>query len=62
MKIKESFKGQTVEYTVNPDGTIYLIPATAGAKVYYKNMKPELGDAYYNLFEVANENTAAKYE
>lgn len=61
VKIKESFKGQTVEYTVNPDGTIYLIPATAGAKVYYKNMKPELGDAYYNLFEVANENTAAKY-
>lgn len=61
VKIKESFNGQTVEYTVNPDGTIYLIPATAGAKVYYKNMKPELGDAYYNLFEVANENTAAKY-
>ncbi|WP_339317493.1 S-layer homology domain-containing protein [Paenibacillus sp. FSL R10-2734] len=61
VKIKESFNGQTVEYTVNPDGTIYLIPATAGAKVYYKNMKPELGEAYYNLFEVANENTAAKY-
>jgi hypothetical protein len=61
VKIKESFNGQTVEYTVNPDGTIYLIPATAGAKVYYKNMKPALGDAYYNLFEVANENTAAKY-
>ncbi|WP_422397613.1 metallophosphoesterase [Sporosarcina psychrophila] len=54
-------KGQTVEYTVNPDGTIYLIPATAGPKVYYKNQAPELGSAYYNLFEVADENHAAIY-
>lgn len=60
-KIIETKKGQTVEYTINPDGTIYLIPATAGAKVYYKNQKPELGSAYYNLFEVADENHAAIY-
>ncbi|GGF90039.1 hypothetical protein GCM10010912_39030 [Paenibacillus albidus] len=60
-KITESLNGQTVEYTVNPDGSIYLIPATAGAKVYYKNQKPELGEAYYNLFEVADENHAAPY-
>jgi hypothetical protein len=60
-KITESLNGKTVEYTVNPDGSIYLIPATAGAKVYYKNQKPELGVAYYNLFEVADENHAAPY-
>ena len=59
--IKESVGGQSVEYTVNPDGSIYLIPATAGAKVYYKNKKPALGDAYYNLFERAEENHAEKY-
>ncbi|CAM4179681.1 S-layer homology domain-containing protein [Saccharibacillus endophyticus] len=59
--IKETVGGQSVEYTVNPDGSIYLIPATAGAKVYYKNQKPALGDAYYNLFERAEENHAAKY-
>src|SRR3954451_24219887 len=60
-KITETKKGQTVEYTVNPDGTIYLIPATAGPKVYYKNQEPVLGDAYYDLFEVADENHAAIY-
>lgn len=59
--ITESMNGVTVEYTVNPDGSIYLIPATAGAKVYYKNKKAELGEAYYNLFEVADENHAAPY-
>lgn len=60
-KITESLNGTTVEYTVNPDGSIYLIPATAGAKVYYKNKKEALGDSYYNLFEVADENHAAPY-
>jgi acid phosphatase type 7 len=60
-KITETKKGQTVEYTVNPDGAIYLIPATAGPKVYYKNQEPVLGEAYYNLFEVADENHAAIY-
>ncbi|WNS41720.1 S-layer homology domain-containing protein [Paenibacillus sp. MMS20-IR301] len=60
-KITESLNGTTVEYTVNPDGAIYLIPATAGAKVYYKNKKEALGDAYYNLFEKAEENHAAPY-
>ena len=60
-KITETKKGQTIEYTVNPNGSIYLIPATAGPKVYYKNQKPELGDAFYHLFEVADENHAASY-
>ncbi|ASS66194.2 MULTISPECIES: stalk domain-containing protein [unclassified Paenibacillus] len=60
-KITETLNGQSVEYTVNPDGSIYLIPATAGPKVYYKNAKPQLGEAYYSLFERAEENHAAKY-
>lgn len=53
------FEGEKVEYSVNPDGTIYMIPSTAGPKVYYKNKK--LDSSYYNLFEVANEHSAAKY-
>lgn len=60
-KITESFNGQTIEYTVSPTGTIYLIPGTAGAKVYAKNTKPALGEAYFNLFERAEENHALKY-
>lgn len=61
VKITEMLNGEKLEYSVNPDGTIYLIPATAGPKVYYKNPSPDLGDAYYNLFERAEENHAAKY-
>ncbi|MGG4128446.1 S-layer homology domain-containing protein [Paenibacillus illinoisensis] len=60
-KIEESFKGQSIEYTVNPDGTIYMIPGTAGAKVYFKNTKPELGEAYFSLFDRAEENHARVY-
>lgn len=60
-KITEQLNGKEIEYTVNPDGSIYLIPATAGPKVYFKNQKPELGDRYYDLFERAEENHAAKY-
>ncbi|WP_246061795.1 S-layer homology domain-containing protein [Paenibacillus oralis] len=61
VKITEMLNGEKLEYSVNPDGTIYLIPATAGPKVYYKNPSPDLGDAYYSLFERAEENHAAKY-
>ncbi|WP_246310925.1 S-layer homology domain-containing protein [Paenibacillus xylanilyticus] len=61
VKITETLNGEKIEYTVNPDGTIYLIPATAGPKVYYKNQDPVLGDAYYSLFERAEENHAAQY-
>ncbi|WP_413033515.1 S-layer homology domain-containing protein [Paenibacillus xylanilyticus] len=61
VKITETLNGDKIEYTVNPDGTIYLIPATAGPKVYYKNQDPVLGDAYYSLFERAEENHAEKY-
>lgn len=60
-KITETLNGQSIEYAIKPDGTIYMIPATAGAKVYFKNQKPELGEAYFNLFERAEENHARKY-
>ncbi|KAF4326290.1 hypothetical protein G195_000295 [Phytophthora kernoviae 00238/432] len=59
--ITEMQNGEKIEYSVNPNGSIYLIPATAGPKVYYKNPSPSLGDAYYSLFELAEENHAAKY-
>ena len=57
--IVESYNGQQVEYSVNPDGTVYLIPATAGPKVYYKNK--DIDPSYYDVFAAANENAAAKY-
>ncbi len=58
-KITEKLNGNKIEYAVNPDGTIFLIPATAGAKVYYKNKT--IDPSYFNLFDVANENSAAIY-
>lgn len=58
-KVKEKFNGNNVEYAVNPKGTIYMIPATGGPKVYYKNKK--IDPAYYDLFDKADEHNAAKY-
>lgn len=58
-KITEMLNGKTIEYTVKPDGTIYLIPSTAGPKVYYRNKKIDPG--YYDLFEVADEHHAVVY-
>ena len=58
-RIKETLNGKSIEYTVKPDGTIYLIPGTAGPKVYYKNK--EIDASFYNVFEVADENHAAVY-
>lgn len=60
-KITETLNGESIEYAVKPDGTIYLIPGTAGAKVYKKNTKAQLGDAYFNLFERSEENHSQKY-
>jgi 3',5'-cyclic AMP phosphodiesterase CpdA len=66
-KITETFNGQSIEYMVKPDGTIYLIPGTAGGKVYYKNTKiSDPGNSsyvpgYYDLFDVADESHAAPY-
>jgi len=60
--ITESFNGKEMKYEVNPNGTTYLIPATAGPKVYYKNTKTSLLPLnYYSLFDVADENHAAIY-
>ncbi len=58
-KITETLNGKTIEYTVKPDGTIYLIPNTGGPKVYYRNKK--INPSYYDLFEVADEHHAAVY-
>lgn len=57
--ITETLNGQSISYTVKPDGTIYMIPATAGPKVYYKN--DEIDPSYYDLFAKADENHAAVY-
>lgn len=51
--------GKKLEYLANPGGTVYLIPATAGPKVYPKNKEAPAG--YYDLFEVADEHHAAAY-
>jgi len=60
--ITESFNGKEIKYQVNPNGTTYLIPATAGPKVYYKNTKTTLLPLnYYALFDVADESHAAIY-
>ncbi|WP_242985906.1 purple acid phosphatase family protein [Oceanobacillus zhaokaii] len=58
-KVTENYNGIDVEYSVNPDGAIYVNPNTAGPKVYYKNK--EIDPSYYDLFEVADEHSAAKY-
>ncbi len=58
-KTTETLNGQTIEYTVKPDGTIYVIPATAGPKVYYKSKT--MPESYFELFERAEENHAAVY-
>lgn len=55
----ETLNGLPIEYAVKPQGTIYVIPATAGPKVYYKNA--DMPAAYYELFAVADENHAAPY-
>lgn len=61
VKITETLNGESVEYAVKPDGTIYLIPGTAGAKVYKKNTKAQLGDTYFDLFDRSEENHSQKY-
>ncbi|MBB6622459.1 metallophosphoesterase family protein [Clostridium gasigenes] len=57
-KIKETVNGVEVDYTVNPQGTIYMTPNTAGPKVYNKNK--DIGSSYYDLFEVVNKDPASQ--
>lgn len=59
--VTEWLNGQTIKYSVNPDGAVYVIPATAGPKVYKKNQDPILGDNFYSKFVRAEENHALKY-
>lgn len=58
-KVKDQYKGEKIEYSLNPKGTIYMIPATGGPKVYFKNKK--IDESYYKLFDKADEHSAAKY-
>ena len=47
---------------VNPAGVVYMIPNTAGPKVYYKNKTIlESDPAYYDKFLYAEEHAAARY-
>lgn len=57
--ITETRNGQSIQYSVNPDGTIYLIPNTGGPKVYYKNKT--IDPSFFNYFDVADEHHAAIY-
>jgi len=63
-----SFQDHNVKYEVNPGAPVYLIPGTAGPKVYYKNKSiTTISTAngydpnFYNLFDVADEQHAAIY-
>jgi hypothetical protein len=55
----EKFQGTAIDYLVKPQGTVYLIPNTAGPKVYYKNKK--ISPEYFSLFANAEEHHAAVY-
>lgn len=55
----DELNGLPIEYSVNPKGSIYVIPATAGPKTYYKNAK--MPAEYYDLFVKADEHHAAQY-
>ena len=48
----ENYCGDSIDYIVNPEGTIYITPGTAGVKYYYQNSS--LSQDYLNLFDYAN--------
>ena len=56
------YKGAAIRHMENPRGVVYMIPNTAGPKVYYKNQKILETDAgFFDKFLSAPENSAAKY-
>lgn len=55
----KAIKGKDAAKIEGGAGPVYIIPATAGPKTYYKNKK--IDPAFYDLFAVADENHAAKY-
>ena len=60
--VSEDYAGTAVDYMVDPQGVVYMIPNTAGPKVYYKNKDILDTDAqFYDKFLSAEENSAAKY-
>ncbi len=51
-----------IKHMENPQGVVYMIPNTAGPKVYYQNKAIlEIDAAFYDKFVYAQENSAAKY-
>ena len=57
--IKETVNGRSTDYMVKPDGTIYLIPNTAGPKVYYR--AKDMPASYFSVFAKADEHAASIY-
>ena len=55
----EMLNGKKIEILDNPEGLIYVIPATAGPKTYYRNKR--IDPSFFKLFTVADEHHAAKY-
>ncbi|MBP3038859.1 metallophosphoesterase family protein [Bacillaceae bacterium Marseille-Q3522] len=50
--VTDAFNGSSVNYILNPKGTVYLTPGTAGTKHYYQNSG--LSQSYLALFNVAD--------
>jgi 3',5'-cyclic AMP phosphodiesterase CpdA len=48
----ENYYGNSINYIVNPEGTIYITSGTAGVKYY--SQKNSLSEDYLNLFDYAN--------
>ncbi|OHE62714.1 MAG: hypothetical protein A2Z99_20765 [Treponema sp. GWB1_62_6] len=55
----ETVAGTRFELLQNPKGPVYVIPATAGPKTYYRNKK--IDPSFFKLFAVADENHAARH-
>jgi len=60
--VEIAYADLAVNHMENPQGVVYMIPNTAGPKVYYKNKDILDHDAaFYDKFLNAPENSAAKY-
>lgn len=57
--IKKMVHGKATDYMVKPDGTVYLIPSTAGPKVYYR--AKDMPTSYFDVFAKADEHAASIY-
>ena len=60
--VEITYADLAINHMEDPDGVVYMIPNTAGPKVYYRNKDIVNYDAaYYDKFLNAPEHTAAKY-